>query len=260
MPSIRLHCWLASFKHFRPGLRWLFAAALTPGILIGLLLSYGIYQNERQQLEQGALQTARALLKAIDSELIKAKSAALSLSRSEHLTRKNFSAFYSQAIDVIEVTGAGNNFVLSDISGQQIVNTAKPFGAPLPHHGNLAHLRRVTQTGRAAISDLYLGPVLKQPLFTIDVPVLQDSKVVFILSIGLMPDHFSQLLLDQKLPTGWIAALLDSQNIVIARNLNPKTAIGQKATPDLQAQLGLCLLYTSPSPRDLSTSRMPSSA
>ena len=27
-----------------------------------------------------------------------------------------------------------------------------------------------------------------------------------------------------------------------------------------QGQYGLCLLYTSPSPRDLSTSRMPSSA
>ena len=30
--------------------------------------------------------------------------------------------------------------------------------------------------------------------------------------------------------------------------------------PDPSAQLRLCLLYTSPSPRDLSTSRMPSSA
>ena len=29
---------------------------------------------------------------------------------------------------------------------------------------------------------------------------------------------------------------------------------------DLQAQSVVCLLYTSPSPRDLSTSRMPSSA
>ena len=29
---------------------------------------------------------------------------------------------------------------------------------------------------------------------------------------------------------------------------------------ELRTQYGLCLLYTSPSPRDLSTSRMPSSA
>ena len=30
--------------------------------------------------------------------------------------------------------------------------------------------------------------------------------------------------------------------------------------PDVKVQLNTCLLYTSPSPRDLSTSRMPSSA
>ena len=31
-------------------------------------------------------------------------------------------------------------------------------------------------------------------------------------------------------------------------------------TPDLPSRMEICLLYTSPSPRDLSTSRMPSSA
>ena len=41
-----------------------------------------------------------------------------------------------------------------------------------------------------------------------------------------------------------------------------KTEIGmrQKALEDIFGQLKNCLLYTSPSPRDLSTSRMPSSA
>ena len=36
----------------------------------------------------------------------------------------------------------------------------------------------------------------------------------------------------------------------------PDTDFGARATPIYQS----CLLYTSPSPRDLSTSRMPSSA
>ena len=37
-------------------------------------------------------------------------------------------------------------------------------------------------------------------------------------------------------------------------------AIGMPGLSDLVNRLGDCLLYTSPSPRDLSTSRMPSSA
>ena len=44
-----------------PGLNGLFALVVIPGLLIGLGLSYAIYQNERTTLEQGSLQTARAL-------------------------------------------------------------------------------------------------------------------------------------------------------------------------------------------------------
>lgn len=239
MPSTRTRSWLLSLEYFRPGLGWLFAAALIPGILIWLILSYGIYQHEREQLEKGALQAARVLLKAIDAELIKAEFTALTLSRSEHLTSKNFSAFYSQAIDVIQAVGAGNNLVLSDKTGQQILNTAQPFGVNLPIHANMTQINRILQTGRPAISDFYVDAVLKRPMFTIDVPVLQGGKPVYILSLGVMPEYFSQFLLEQKLPSGWIAALLDSRNTVIARNLNPESALGKKATPDLQAQLGL---------------------
>ena len=37
-------------------------------------------------------------------------------------------------------------------------------------------------------------------------------------------------------------------------------AVGEEATPEVMAQAKVCLLYTSPSPRDISGSRMPSSA
>ena len=40
----------------------------------------------------------------------------------------------------------------------------------------------------------------------------------------------------------------------------PNLTIGPPVIKALKKQCSLCLLYTSPSPRDLSTSRMPSSA
>jgi diguanylate cyclase (GGDEF)-like protein len=238
MPSLLRH-WLKSLASFRPGVGLLFATALIPGILTGSILAYGIYHTERDRLEQGALQTARALLKAIDAELSKAETTALVLSRSEHLQTKNFAAFYGQAKEVIKITGIGNNYVLSDVAGQQILNTARPFPGPLPRHGNPDQLRLVLETGRPVISDIYLGAVLRRPLFSIDVPVLLDGKITYILSIGLLPAQFNQLLAEQKLPAGWIAALLDSQDTVVARNLNPEQTVGKKATADLQAQIRL---------------------
>ena len=45
-----------------------------------------------------------------------------------------------------------------------------------------------------------------------------------------------------------------------ANEIRDKVQQAQATTGDANPTIGTCLLYTSPSPRDLSTSRMPSSA
>ena len=58
--------------------------------------------------------------------------------------------------------------------------------------------------------------------------------------------------------------LLDLVNMMTGSNFQNMTIMAMGITPYINAsiimQLLTCLLYTSPSPRDLSTSRMPSSA
>lgn len=219
------------------GLRGLFLVALVPGLLIGVFLSYAIYQNERSNLEQGSQRTARALLKTIDSELNRTQSIAIALSKSENLASHRLAAFYVEANEVIKAVGSGNNFVLSNAQGQQLINTAKPLGEPLPLHGNPAQLHRILRTGRPAISNLYIGAALQRPLMSIDVPVVHDGKTDQVLSIGLLPEQFNQLLIDQKLPPGWIATVLDAQDTVVARNIAPEKMIMRKATDDLRQQI-----------------------
>eukprot|EP00831_Metopus_contortus_P044890 TRINITY_DN3597_c0_g1_i2.p1 TRINITY_DN3597_c0_g1~~TRINITY_DN3597_c0_g1_i2.p1 ORF type:complete len:242 (-),score=30.34 TRINITY_DN3597_c0_g1_i2:119-790(-) len=51
-----------------------------------------------------------------------------------------------------------------------------------------------------------------------------------------------------------------AQNAVVSCYTDQIFAIGSTGGNQLMGQLYICLLYTSPSPRDLSTSRMPSSA
>ena len=56
---------------------------------------------------------------------------------------------------------------------------------------------------------------------------------------------------------------IPGKKIGVTRNLNTRVTITQGYSPDeyeVLDQSDDCLLYTSPSPRDLSTSRMPSSA
>ena len=48
--------------------------------------------------------------------------------------------------------------------------------------------------------------------------------------------------------------------VLLADLRSPELSIREKVLSASETESGTCLLYTSPSPRDLSTSRMPSSA
>ena len=64
--------------------------------------------------------------------------------------------------------------------------------------------------------------------------------------------------------TAWVTGLLVAGSVLfVLWVVNPDGVLFTDTTPtggDLGAHVWGCLLYTSPSPRDLSTSRMPSSA
>ena len=209
----------------------LVAAALLPGMVGAAVVLYAGYRSERGQLERDTLQTARVLVQAVDAELFKAQAAAQTLSKSEHLKSKNLAAFYNQAQEVMAATGVGNNFVLSDATGQQFVNTLRPFPGPLPRHGNPEQLRRVFETGRPLISDIYIGGVLRRPVMSIDVPVVIDGRVAYDLSVGLFPERLGDLLRIAGLPPDWVAAVFDTRGVIAARSHLPEKFVGGKGSP-----------------------------
>ena len=58
-----------------------------------------------------------------------------------------------------------------------------------------------------------------------------------------------------------IQNLTDSEHIELIKNHNDKVEINFEDLPEVsQSYINSCLLYTSPSPRDATLSRMPSSA
>ena len=99
---------------------------------------------------------------------------------------------------------------------------------------------------------------------------LEDSPEALIRA----KDHLSRLLHDKGIPEAEAKTVLDTrfkeakdlqktldgsvQNVFQEMRLCSFTAVPENLL--MWAHYGACLLYTSPSPRDLSTSRMPSSA
>ncbi|MGE5170413.1 MAG: diguanylate cyclase domain-containing protein [Rudaea sp.] len=201
------------------------------------LLFYEVYHNERQQLEQGALQTARALSTSLEHDLAAMRGKLEILALSGALQARDFKTFYEQARTVLATEPLAEAIVLIDATGQQIVNTLRPYGTELPKTGHPEMLRRTFQTGRPVVSDLYVGGATRRPFVAVEVPVFAEGKVAYALDMGISAERLNGLLVEQHLPEGWIGTVLDSRWTIVARTHNPAGAVGRKATPDLMTAM-----------------------
>jgi diguanylate cyclase (GGDEF)-like protein len=213
-------------------LLWLVLACLLPGIVGVAVLFSREYLNGRAQLERDMIATARAMVQSVDSQLFRAKTVGQVLSTSGALVPHDLAGFHRRAREVIATTNVGMNVVLSDESGQQLVNTLREFGEPLPQHGHPEILGRVFETGQPVISEIYVGGVLRKPVVSIDLPVSLAGKVAYVLSIGLLPNDFNAILAAQNFPPGWVSAIFDHTGTIAARTHAPEEFVGQKGTAE----------------------------
>ena len=207
-------------------------ACIVPAWAAAMLLILGTYKGERANIERDTVATARALMQAVDGELKGAQSGLAVLATSPYLAAGDLKSFYSQAQDALRNL-AGNNIVLIDPGGNQILNTLRPFGAALPAQKEPVQLRRPFETGIPVISDLFTGTVSKRPVVAVEVPVLTKGKTDYGLAMGIFPERLAEILRQQNIPSRWIAGIFDGNGTIVARTNLAEKYVGQKASPIL---------------------------
>ncbi len=223
----------------RNALLTLVLACLLPGAIGSAVLMAQLYRDSQTQLENRTIQTAHALGQTLDRQLLQAQAVAQTLSLSMALDNGDLARFHKQARDALALTTLGVNVVLSDTSGQQLVNTLQPFGKPLPRHGNPELIRQIMASGQPAISDLYMGGLLHRPVISVGVPVMRQGKVTAVLNIGLLPEQFNSLLLAQDLPPGWVATIVDRSGTIVGRSRAAEQIVGQQVNSALMKGINL---------------------
>ena len=219
-------------KTIRFWLNCLVIACTLPALLVATAIILRSFNQERASLERDTIATARALSQAVDAELKGAQSALLVLTASPQLASGDLAKFYDEARQMVAAINI-DNIVLSDMSGQQLINTLQPYGVTLPYHGDREQLARVIATGRPVISDLFIGKVTGKPIIVIEAPVLVQGKIRYTLAFGIFPERLSSILRHQKIPPGWVAGILDSSETIVARTVGGDEFVGKKASPDL---------------------------
>lgn len=191
------------------------------------------YRQGLVQQEKNTIQTTRALVQAVDNHLLRAQAVAQTLSAAETLTRRDFARFHHEARSAITLARLGTNVVLRDVAGRQILNTAIDYGEPLKAQAAPEQVREVFATGKPTISQIFIGPVLKKPIMSVDVPVVIDGHIAYALGVGILPENFNRLLKSQRLPSGWVAGVLDPHGMIAGRTHSPEQFVGRRATDRL---------------------------
>ncbi len=220
-------------RPLRAYLLWLVLATLLPGVVGASLLFVHQYQKARAQIEKNTLQTVRALVHSTDNKLRQAQSIAQTLSTIDALAAEDFARTHYQAREALALAGGRMNAVLRERNGQQLINTAVPYGTPLPRHPS-PFIDQVFATGQPAVSNVFQGVLRKRELASVDVPVRIRGQVRYVLSIGLGPEEFNDLLGPTSVPEGAVASLFDRDGVIFNRNINRAASIGQPVNPLLR--------------------------
>ncbi len=217
--------------------RWLVtlvAGAVFPTLIAALAALFYAYQEEQSGFRQGLTETTRALALVVDREIARREAIALTLAGSPTLTRGDLQAFHEYASQIAPTRD--KVVVLQDLAGKQLVNTRLPLGAPLPESRNSAE-RQAAGPLSTVVSDVYFAPVGQQYSFAVQVPVVRDGNVRYFLSVAGYASALQTIMVDQKVPEGWIASILDAKGVVVVRNNAPEQFVGKPTSARLAAQM-----------------------
>src|SRR5262249_37580267 len=132
---------------------------------------------------------------------------------------------------------AGHTIVIADRSGQQVFNSGLAEGAPLPPKSDMASVRIVFESGAPYVSNVFIGAVVKRPIFTVNVPIFRGAEVIYDLSFDPPIERFLDMIDDQGLPADWVISIFDREAKHVARRPRLATAGLSRAAPSLTEQL-----------------------
>jgi signal transduction histidine kinase len=218
--------------------------AVVPLVISAVVLVARQSELQRDAFEKSLLQTALALSVAVDRQLNTYQVMLETLAQSEDLDRGRIQPFHELSARAAAQHGAV--FVsLFDREGKQIFNTLRPPGVKLPTPfrdtpagqdeerppvGDPSWMQQVLDTGRPVTSNLLFGLVAQRLIFVVNVPVLRDGKVAYVLNAGFEPMVMTRLLQDNPQFSGVPAVIFDRRGFIVGRWKSADEYVGKRVT------------------------------
>ena len=162
-------------------------------IIVGVIWNLVNRANEVQRTS--LLHAARSIAAGVDAEFGRYIALAEALSRSPALLDDNLGAFEAEARRAIPA-GVDTWVLVSELDGQQLVNTIAKPGQVLPRRNPIAiaAMDRAFSTRSIVITDLFRGSLTQDLLANIEVPIFKDGQPFRSLAIVMRHREFLRLL------------------------------------------------------------------
>src|SRR5688572_7749073 len=191
-------------------------AILVPMIAFSVIAVLAFDRQQRTVVERAGVETARALMNAVDRELTTSITALETLATARSLERDDFPSFYDDARRVLANQPEWTTIILLSPAGERLLDLSYPAGTALAPVVERESLERAVQSRQPAVGTLALGP--RQRLaFPVRVPIVRKDAVVYVLTGVLKPSAVDEILSRQKLPADWVGTIFDSRRTVVAR-------------------------------------------
>ena len=198
----------------------LIGVCVLPLVLLAAWLVFNSVISTQSARDQEAAGHATDVATAIDSELT-ARIGALHMLAVSPLVDDplRWKDLYREAQGFND--SFGSHVILASVGEpmRMLFNTRAPFGAdlpPLPRSTGRSAAPAAVETGKPAVGDTFPGPIAKQTLVAIAVPVLREGKANFLLITTIETRHFQQRIELAGLPPDWALSLRDGKGDVIA--------------------------------------------
>lgn len=213
--------------HIQSYLTALVLSCLLPVCVSTVYLVHQSYLSREALLEQNLLSMANVLSTALDRDLATHRASLEALATSPALASGDMAAFYAQTRSVLG-NFPGSDIIMADATGQQIVNSYRPFGSSLPKRSNMETVSKIFETARPTISNVFKGAVTGRHLVGVDVPVFRDGRVHYDLVMTIPANHLADIFNLRELPPEWLITILDNDNAIVTRSRSPELFTGKR--------------------------------
>jgi two-component sensor histidine kinase len=107
----------------------------------------------------------------------------------------------------------------------------------LPRRTDAESVLAVFGSGKPYVSNVFIGALLKRPIFTVNVPVLSGGEIVYDLAFNPPVEVFLGIVDTQRLPLDWVVSIFDRDAKHVARRPALATVGLSRAAPSLAAEL-----------------------